>query len=76
MNWRFNDMLDSIKLALWGFIRDIADDIIRNVIITQKDEIVTELTDEINSTDSYWVKFRNAIYLSLIEKVVAEQENA
>lgn len=36
-------MLDSIKLALWGFIRDIADDIIR---------------------------------LSLIEKVVAEQENA
>lgn len=69
-------MLDSIKLALWGFIRDIADDIIRNVIITQKDEIVTELTDEINSTDSYWVKFRNAIYLSLIEKVVAEQENA
>lgn len=69
-------MLDSIKLALWGFIRDIADDIIRNIIITQKDEIVTELTDEINSTDSYWVKFRNAIYLSLIEKVVAEQENA
>ena len=69
-------MLDSIKLALWGFVRDIADDIIRNVIITQKDEIVTELTDEINSTDSYWVKFRNAIYLSLIEKVVAEQENA
>lgn len=76
MNWRFNDMLDSIKLALWGFIRDIADDIIRNIIITQKDEIVKELTDEINSTDSYWVKFRNAIYLSLIEKVVAEQENA
>lgn len=69
-------MLDSIKLALWGFIRDIADDIIRNVIITQKDEIVKELTDEINSTDSYWVKSRNAIYLSLIEKVVAEQENA
>jgi hypothetical protein len=69
-------MLDSIKLALWGFIRDIADDIIRNIIITQKDEIVKELTDEINSTDSYWVKFRNAIYLSLIEKVVAEQENA
>lgn len=76
MNWRFNDMLDSIKLAIWGFIRDIADDIIRNIIITQKDEIVKELTDEINSTDSYWVKFRNAIYLSLIEKVVAEQENA
>ena len=76
MNWRFNDMLDSIKLALWGFIRDIADDIIRNIIITQKDEIVKELTDEINSTDIYWVKFRNAIYLSLIEKVVAEQENA
>lgn len=69
-------MLDSIKLALWGFIRDIADDIIRNIIITQKDKIVKELTDEINSTDSYWVKFRNAIYLSLIEKVVAEQENA
>lgn len=69
-------MLDSIKLAIWGFIRDIADDIIRNIIITQKDEIVKELTDEINSTDSYWVKFRNAIYLSLIEKVVAEQENA
>lgn len=69
-------MLDNIKLALWGFIRDIADDIIRNIIITQKDEIVKELTDEINSTDSYWVKFRNAIYLSLIEKVVAEQENA
>lgn len=69
-------MLDSIKLALWGFIRDIADDIIRNIILTQKDEIVKELTDEINSTDSYWVKFRNAIYLSLIEKVVAEQENA
>lgn len=69
-------MLDSIKLALWGFVRDIADDIIRNIIITQKDEIVKELTDEINSTDSYWVKFRNAIYLSLIEKVVAEQENA
>lgn len=69
-------MLDSIKLALWGFIRDIADDIIRNIIITQKDEIIKELTDEINSTDSYWVKFRNAIYLSLIEKVVAEQENA
>lgn len=69
-------MLDNIKSALWGFIRDIADDIIRNVIITQKDEIVKELTDEINSTDSYWVKFRNAIYLSLIEKVVAEQENA
>lgn len=76
MNWRFNDMLDSIKLALWGFVRDIADDIIRNIIITQKDEIIKELTDEINSTDSYWVKFRNAIYLSLIEKVVAEQENA
>lgn len=76
MNWRFNDMLDSIKLALWGFIRDIADDIIRNIIITQKDEIVKELTDEINSTDSYWVKFRNAIYLSLIEKVVTEQENS
>lgn len=36
MNWRFNDMLDSIKLALWGFIRDIADDIIRNIIITQR----------------------------------------
>jgi len=69
-------MLDSIKLALWGFVRDIADDIIRNIIITQKDEIIKELTDEINSTDSYWVKFRNAIYLSLIEKVVAEQENA
>ena len=69
-------MLDSITLALWGCIRDIADDIIRNIIITQKDEIVKELTDEINSTDSYWVKFRNAIYLSLIEKVVAEQENA
>lgn len=69
-------MLDSIKLALWGFIRDIADDIIRNIIITQKDEIVKELTDEINSTDSYWVKFRNAIYLSLIEKVVTEQENS
>lgn len=69
-------MLDSIKLALWGFIRDIADDIIRNIITTQKDEIIKELTDEINSTDSYWVKFRNAIYLSLIEKVVAEQENA
>ena len=69
-------MLDGIKLALWGFVRDIADDIIRNIIITQKDEIIKELTDEINSTDSYWVKFRNAIYLSLIEKVVAEQENA
>lgn len=69
-------MLDSIKLALQGFIRDIADDIIRNIIITQKDEIVKELTDEINSTDSYRVKFRNAIYLPLIEKVVAEQENA
>lgn len=55
----------------WRFNDNIA-----NVIITQKDEIVKELTDEINSTDSYWVKFRNAIYLSLIEKVVAEQENA
>lgn len=55
----------------WRFNDNIAND-----IITQKDEIVKELTDEINSTDSYWVKFRNAIYLSLIEKVVAEQENA
>lgn len=55
----------------WRFSDNIAND-----IITQKDEIVKELTDEINSTDSYWVKFRNAIYLSLIEKVVAEQENA
>lgn len=67
-------MLDGIKNKIWEIIKNAANELVTTIVMEKKDEWATELTEEINTTDSDWVKFRNAIYLSLIDKITAEKE--
>lgn len=66
-------MFNSITNSIWGIIKDALDNIMHTIVMSKKDEWVEELTKEIDTTDSAWVKLRNTIYLSWIEKIVSEE---
>lgn len=67
-------MLDGIKNTIWNIFIDALNNIVHAVFMAKKDEWKEELTAEISSTDSDWVKTRDAVYLSLIDKITQEEE--
>lgn len=66
-------MLDGIKNKLWDIAIDALNNLAYTIFMAKKDEWQNDLTEEINNTDSEWVKFRNAIYLSIIDKIISEK---
>lgn len=68
-------MIDRIKDSIWEFTKDALGKVMYNIFMSKKDEWVEELSEEINTTDIEWVKFRNTLYLSIIDKITSE-ENA
>lgn len=65
-----NDAIELAKENAVSVLRGLKFDDIKALVEAEMTRVITPLEDEINSTNSYWVKIRNRIYISVLRNSV------
>lgn len=65
-----NDAIELAKENAVSVLKGLKFDDIKSLVEAEMARIITPLEDEINSTNSYWVKIRNRVYISVLRNSV------
>nr|DAQ34413.1 MAG TPA: hypothetical protein [Caudoviricetes sp.] len=65
-----NDAIELAKENAVNVLKGLKFDDIKALVEAEMTRVITPLEDEINSTNSYWVKIRNRIYISVLRNSV------
>lgn len=65
-----NDAIVLAKENAVSVLKGLKFDDIKSLVEAEMTRVITPLEDEINSTNSYWVKIRNRIYISVLRNSV------
>lgn len=65
-----NDAIELAKENAVSILKGLKFDDIRALVEAEITRVITPLEDEINSTNSYWVKIRNRVYISVLRNSV------
>ena len=65
-----NDAIELAKENAVSALKGLKFDDIKALVEAEKTRVITPLEDEINSTNSYWVKIRNRVYVSVLRNSV------
>nr|DAP92639.1 MAG TPA: hypothetical protein [Bacteriophage sp.] len=65
-----NDAIELAKENAVSVLKGLKFDDIKALVEAEMTRVITPLEDEINSTNSYWVKIRNRIYISVLRNSV------
>lgn len=65
-----NDAVELAKVNAVNVLKGLKFDDIQSLVEAEMTRIITPLEDEINSTNSYWVKIRNRVYISVLRNSV------
>lgn len=65
-----NDAIELAKENAVSVLKGLKFDDIKALVEAEMTRVITPLEDEINSTNSYWVKIRNRVYVSVLRNSV------
>lgn len=65
-----NDAIELAKENAVNVLKGLKFDDIKALVEAEMTRVITPLEDEINSTNSYWVKIRNRVYISVLRNSV------
>lgn len=65
-----NDAIELAKENAVSVLKGLKFDDIKSLVEAEMTRVIIPLEDEINSTNSYWVKIRNRIYISVLRNSV------
>lgn len=65
-----NDAIELAKENAVGVLKGLKFDDIKALVEAEMTRVITPLEDEINSTNSYWVKIRNRVYISVLRNSI------
>jgi hypothetical protein len=65
-----NDAIELAKENAVSALKGLKFDDIKALVEAEMTRVITPLEDEINSTNSYWVKIRNRVYVSVLRNSV------
>ena len=65
-----NDAIELAKENAVSVLKGLKFDDIKALVEAEMTRVITPLEDEINSTNSYWVKVRNRVYISVLRNSV------
>lgn len=65
-----NDAIELAKENAVSVLKGLKFDDIKSLVEVEMTRVITPLVDEINSTNSYWVKIRNRVYISVLRNSV------
>ena len=65
-----NDAIVLAKENAVSVLKGLKFDDIKALVEAEMTRVITPLEDEINSTNSYWVKIRNRFYISVLRNSV------
>ena len=65
-----NDAIELAKESAVSVLKGLKFDDIKALVEAEMTRVITPLEDEINSTNSYWVKIRNRVYISVLRNSV------
>ena len=65
-----NDAVELAKENAVSVLKGLKFDDIKALVEAEMTRVITPLEDEINSTNSYWVKIRNRVYISVLRNSV------
>ena len=65
-----NDAIELAKENAVSILKGLKFDDIKALVEAEMTRVITPLEDEINSTNSYWVKIRNRVYISVLRNSV------
>ena len=65
-----NDAVELAKVNALNVLKGLKFDDIKALVEAEMTRVITPLEDEINSTNSYWVKIRNRVYISVLRNSV------
>lgn len=65
-----NDAIELAKENAVSVLKGLKFDDIKALVEAEMTRVITPLEDEINSTNSYWVKIRNRVYISVLRNSV------
>ena len=65
-----NDAIELAKENAVSVLKGLKFDDIKALVEAEMTRVITPLEDEINSTNSYWVKVRDRVYISVLRNSV------
>ena len=65
-----NDAIELAKENAVSVLKGLKFDDIKALVEAEMTRVITPLEDEINSTNSYWVKIRNRIYITVLNNSI------
>lgn len=65
-----NDAIELAKENAISVLKGLKFDDIKALVEAEMTRVITPLEDEINSTNSYWVKIRNRVYISVLRNSI------
>ena len=65
-----NDAIELAKVNAINVLKGLKFDDIKALVEAEMASIITPLEDEIKTTNSYWVKIRNRIYISILNNSI------
>ena len=65
-----NDTIELAKENAVSVLKGLKFDDIKALVEAEMTRVITPLEDEINSTNSYWVKVRDRVYISVLRNSV------
>nr|DAE04320.1 MAG TPA: hypothetical protein [Myoviridae sp. ctFPV8] len=65
-----NDAIELAKENAVSVLKGLKFDDIKALVEAEMTRVITPLEDEINSTNSYWVKIRNRVYISVLRNSI------
>ena len=65
-----NDAIELAKENAVSALKGLKFDDIKALVEAEMTRVITPLEDEINSTNSYWVKIRNRVYISVLRNSI------
>lgn len=65
-----NDAIELARENAVSVLKGLKFDDIKSLVEAEMTRVITPLEDETNSTNSYWVKIRNRVYISVLKNSV------
>lgn len=65
-----NDAVELAKVNALNVLKGLKFDDIQSLVEAEIISVIKPLEDEINSTNSYWVKIRNRVYISVLRNSI------
>lgn len=65
-----NDAIELARENAVSVLKGLKFDDIKALVEAEMTRVITPLEDEINSTNSYWVKIRNRVYISVLRNSI------